>query len=374
MTQAAADITTVPVSLGPNSYDIRIGDGLLRAAGAHLKPFLPMGRTIVIADETVAGLYRATLERALNEAGIKTHFIVLPPGEQTKSFTSLSGLMNAILETGIERADCLTALGGGVIGDLTGFAAAIALRGINFVQIPTTLLAQVDSSVGGKTGIDTPLGKNTVGAFHQPRLVLCDTGLLATLPERQLKAGYAEIVKYGLLGDESFLTWLEAHGTGVLGGKARDQVAAVARSCRMKAEIVTEDEKEKGRRALLNLGHTFGHALEAECGYSEDLLHGEAISIGMVWAAKLSHRLGSIGAGDCERIIAHLTRLGLPTAPADRNLPRLSPQNLLDHMGRDKKVSGGRLTFVLLDAIGAARSRSDIAPATVLAFLEDELS
>ena len=373
MTATQTSVTTVPVTLDTHSYDIDIGDGLLKSAGPRLAPFLKRGRTIVITDETVARLHRKTLETSLTQAGLAAHFIVLPPGEQTKSFSALEELMNEILGFGIERSDVLVALGGGVIGDLTGFAAAIALRGIDFIQVPTTLLAQVDSSVGGKTGIDTPKGKNTVGAFHQPLLVLCDTALLNTLSERQLKAGYAEVVKYGALGDIEFLNWLDQNGSKILAGDPAAQAHAVAHSCRMKAEIVIADEKEKGQRALLNLGHTFGHAIEAECGYSEDVLHGEAVSIGMVWATKLSEQLGMISANESAHLVGHLTDHKMPTSPADLGLGRLEAVKLLDHMGRDKKVSAGRLTFVLLDGLGNAVTRSDISRDTILNFLESEL-
>ena len=260
---------SIHVNVAGAPYDILIGSALLQAAGTYIKPFLSRPRVLVVTDENVAALHRTVLQTSLEECGISCQFIILPPGEQTKSFSQLGALMDQILASGLERTDLIITLGGGVIGDLTGFAASIALRGVRFIQIPTTLLAQVDSSVGGKTGIDTAFGKNTVGAFHQPELVLCDISVLSTLPARQLRAGYAEIVKYAVLGDEEFLTWLEAHGKTLLHGDERLRAEAVARCCKMKAEIVAEDEREKGIRALLNLGHTFGHALEAETGFSE---------------------------------------------------------------------------------------------------------
>ena len=372
--EPTAPALTVSVDVAHAPYDILIGPALLPRAGELIRSYLKRPRAIVVTDETVAGLYQPVLARALTEAGIESHFVVLPPGEQTKSFAHLERLLDQVLAHGLERTDHLIALGGGVIGDLTGFAAAVALRGVSFIQIPTTLLAQVDSSVGGKTGIDTGHGKNTVGAFHQPSLVLCDISVLTTLPERQMRAGYAEIVKYAVLGDVSFLSWLETHGKSILAGDEKQTAEAVAICCRMKADIVAEDEREKGRRALLNLGHTFGHALEAETGFSESLLHGEAVSIGMVWAAELSARLGRISEEDVARVRRHLVETGLPTGPEDRALGGLSPDRLVSHMEKDKKVEDGRLTFVLLQALGEADLCRTIDRPTALNFLEDQLS
>jgi 3-dehydroquinate synthase len=292
------------LELGARSYDILIGRGLLANAGRHLKPVLRQPRAVVLTDRTVAELHLPSLTRALAATGIDCHPIVLPPGEQTKSFEQLEEVIDQLLAARIERGSTLVALGGGVIGDLAGFAASIVLRGIDFVQIPTTLLAQVDSSVGGKTGIDTRWGKNLVGSFHQPRLVLADIDALATLPRRQMLAGYAEVVKYGLINDAGFFAWLEDHGMGLIDGNEAARQQAVKISCAAKARIVGEDEREAGARALLNLGHTFAHALEAECGYSDELLHGEAVAIGLVMAFDLSARLGLCSPDDAAHAIS----------------------------------------------------------------------
>jgi 3-dehydroquinate synthase len=343
------------VALGDRSYDILIGDGLLDAAGRHLAPLLGGDRRpVVVSDSRVAGLHLPRLAAGLAAAGIEHRPVILPPGEGTKDFAHLAGLVDAVLEGGAERGTLLIALGGGVIGDLTGFAAAILLRGLDFVQIPTTLLAQVDSSVGGKTGINTAQGKNLVGSFHQPRLVLADLGVLDTLPRRELLAGYAEIVKYGLLGDAPFFDWLEAHGPALIAGDRDLRREAVRRSCAAKAAIVAADEREGGRRALLNLGHTFGHALEAELGYDDRLLHGEAVAIGMVMAFALSARLGHCTAEDAARVRRHLETVGLPTRPPACQGVAWEPGRLIRHMGRDKKVAAGRITFVLAAGIGRA--------------------
>jgi len=362
------------VELGARSYDILIGRGLLAAAGRHLKPLLKQPRVVVLTDETVAGLHLASLTRSLGDAGIACAPIVLPPGEQTKSFLHLEEIVDKLLEARIERSTILVALGGGVVGDLAGFAASIVLRGIDFVQIPTTLLAQVDSAVGGKTGIDTRWGKNLVGSFHQPRLVLADIDTLATLPCRQVLAGYAEIVKYGLIGDAAFFGWLEDHGSALRDGDEAARQHAVKRSCAAKAGIVAADERESGARALLNLGHTFAHALEAECGYSDELLHGEAVAIGLVMAFDLSARLGLCTPEDAARVERHLAAVGLPTEPTAIAGRVWDVERLIDHMRRDKKVQGGRITFVLARGIGQAFVARDVDLKDVSGLLEQALA
>jgi 3-dehydroquinate synthase len=353
---------TVRVDLAERGYDILIGPALLAEAGAVIAARLPVRRVIVITDETVAGRHLATLTRGLTEGGIGLHgdAVVLPPGERTKAIEPLATLLDTLLDRGVERGTLLLALGGGVIGDLAGFAAAVLLRGIGFIQVPTTLLAQVDSSVGGKTGINTRHGKNLIGAFHQPRLVLADTGVLDTLPRRDLLAGYAEVVKYGLIGDAAFFAWCEAHGRALIDGDPAARAYAVAVSCRAKAAIVGADEREAGSRALLNFGHTFGHALEAESGYGADLLHGEAVAIGMIMAMDLSVRLGLCPAADRDRAAAHLAAIGLPVRykPTD-------PDALIAHMTRDKKVRDGTVTFVLSRGIGQAHTAAGIPEALV---------
>jgi 3-dehydroquinate synthase len=304
---------TVRVELGPRSYDIVVGDDVLAIAGEKMAPVLRHPRVIVVTDTHVADLHLETLLRSLSDSNVEADPVVLEAGEQTKDISHFGRLMDAILARGIDRDTALVALGGGVIGDLTGFAAATALRGIDFVQVPTTLLAQVDSSVGGKTGINSPHGKNLIGAFHQPRLVLADSRVLRTLPRREMLAGYAEVVKYGLIRDETFFGWLEGHGADLIDGVPAKIRPAVVASCRAKAATVVADERETGVRALLNLGHTFGHALEAETGYSNTLLHGEAVAIGMVMAFDLSARLGLCAPDDAARLRRHLAAVGLPT-------------------------------------------------------------
>jgi 3-dehydroquinate synthase len=342
------------VDLGKRSYDILIGRGLIADAGKLMLPLLKQKRVVAVTDSNVARHHLEGLERSVRAAGIAIDSLVLEAGEQTKSFAGLEGLLNQLLELGIERRTTLVALGGGVIGDLTGFAAAVALRGIDFIQIPTTLLAQVDSSVGGKTGIDTPQGKNLVGAFHQPRLVLADTGALDTLPRRQMLAGYAEVAKYGLINDPGFFTWLESNGVDVIERADGPLRHAVLESCRNKARVVAADEREQDARALLNLGHTFGHALEAECGYSDELLHGEAVAIGMVMAFDLSARLGLCSLEDAARVQRHLASVGLPTSPSWIDGRDWQAERLIRHMSRDKKVQDGRIAFVLAKGIGRA--------------------
>ena len=347
-------IDRLTVDLGTRSYDILIGRGLIAEAGRLIQPVLKQKRVVVVTDTNVARHHLESLERALRGAGIATDSIVLEAGEQTKSFAGLEGLITELLERGVERGTMLLALGGGVIGDLVGFAAAITLRGIDFVQIPTTLLAQVDSSVGGKTAIDVPQGKNLVGAFHQPRLVLADTGTLDTLSRREMQAGYAETAKYGLIDDPHFFAWLEGNGLDVIERVDAPLRHAVLTSCRAKAKIVAQDEREQGARALLNLGHTFGHALEAECGYSDELLHGEAVAIGMVLAFELSARLGLCPLEEAARVQRHLASVGLPTSPTWIDGRDWSADRLIRHMSRDKKVKDGRIAFVLAKGIGRA--------------------
>ena len=354
-------------------YDIHIGPGLLRRAGDMIAPLLTRPKTLVVTDENVARHHLPALRESLNAAGIDHDVIMLPPGEASKSWQRLEEVVGTVLAHKLERNDHIIAFGGGVIGDLAGFAAAIARRGMPFVQIPTTLLAQVDSSVGGKTGINSPHGKNLVGAFHQPSVVIADTGALATLPRRELLAGYAEVVKYGLLGDAGFFAWLEEHDTDVLALRPEAVMRAVATSCRAKAAIVTQDARERGVRALLNLGHTFGHALEAALGYDGTLLHGEAVAIGMVQAFRFSERLGLCPQGRAARVAAHLSAVGLPTdvRAIHNRLP--APEDLLALMRQDKKAQGGKLVFVLARDIGEAFIARDVSESDVLAFLRDEL-
>jgi len=344
----------VRVELGERSYDILVGSGLLPQTGATIADRLGRRTVHLVTDETVAGLYLEDVRRSCEAAGLRCHAHVLPPGEATKDFGHLQRLCEAVLEAGIDRRGLLLALGGGVVGDLVGLTAALLLRGVDFVQVPTTLLAQVDSSVGGKTAIDVPQGKNLIGAFHQPRLVIADTTALASLPPRELRAGYAEVVKYGAIDDPAFFAWLERHGKALLDGDQTLLAQAVARSCRAKARIVAADERESGPRALLNLGHTFGHALEAEVGYDGSLLHGEAVALGMVLAFDLSARLGLCPAADGIRLAAVLAAGGLPTSIADLPARRWDPASLVAWMRRDKKARDGSLTLVLARGLGRA--------------------
>jgi len=345
---------SVEVGLGDRSYSVLIGAGLLDRAGDRLERFARAGRLVVVSDETVWALQGERLAAALAARSIEAIPILLPPGEGSKSWPALSALIDRLLELGIERRDHLVAFGGGVIGDLAGFAAAILKRGCRLVQIPTTLLAQVDSSVGGKTGINVAAGKNLVGAFHQPAAVLIDPECLDTLPPRQLRAGYAEVVKYGLLGDADFFAWCEQNGDAVLAGEPAARQRAIATSVAAKAGIVGEDEREtSGRRALLNLGHTFGHALEAETGFSDALLHGEAVALGMVLAVRFSAERGLCSAADADRVAAHLASAGLPTRLAEAGI-EAEAARLVAHMAHDKKASGGRLPFILAHGIGEA--------------------
>lgn len=367
------DNDIVSVELGARGYDIHIGGGIIDSAGDLIAPFLRQKKTIVVTDENVAEHWLTPLTSSLAKSGIGTDEIVLPPGEQTKSFRQLENLSNKLLSRRIERSSIVIALGGGVIGDLVGFTAAVTLRGIDFVQIPTSLLAQVDSSVGGKTGINSPHGKNLIGAFHQPRLVLADTNTLDTLPPRELRAGYAEVVKYGLIGDADFFQWLESNGSRILEGDAQAQRHAIGVSCRAKASVVAEDEREKGCRALLNFGHTFGHALEAETGYSSRLLHGEAVAIGSVMAMQLSECLGFCHHGGADRLRTHFAANDIPHALSGLADATWSAQRLLEHMGLDKKVTDGKLTFILARAIGNAFVTNEVNETNVLAVLQDAL-
>ena len=370
---AAPRRETVPVALGNRSYDIVVGEGLLAEAGRLIAPLLARPLTAIVTDENVGRHHLAALEKSLAAEAIRSTAIVLPAGEATKSFTHLAQLCDRLLAAGIERNDRIIALGGGVIGDLAGFAAAILRRGVDFIQIPTTLLAQVDSSVGGKTAINSSYGKNLIGAFHQPVAVLTDVSLLETLPRRELAAGYAEVAKYGLLGDEGFFTWLEASAETILRGDVQARIHAIRKSCEAKAAIVAEDETETGVRALLNLGHTFGHALEAATGYSQRLLHGEGVAIGMVQAFRFSERLNYCAAGTGDRVARHLKNVGLPVHMSE--IPgELQPHSsLVNIMRQDKKARGGKLTFILARAIGQAFIARDVAEGDVTAFLEEDM-
>jgi 3-dehydroquinate synthase len=372
-----SDPITVDVALGSRAYDIVIGRDVLPSLGTRVAALRPGARAAIVTDRNVAKHWLEKTEASLSEAGIATSRIVVEEGEGSKSYAGLEQVSEALIAAKIERNDLVVALGGGVIGDLAGFAAAILRRGVDFAQVPTSLLAQVDSSVGGKTGINSPHGKNLVGAFHQPVLVVADTAVLDTLSPRQFRAGYAEVAKYGVLGDEAFFTWLEANHADIFkGGSAREH--AIATSCRAKAAIVARDERETGERALLNLGHTFGHALEAATGFSDRLFHGEGVSIGMTLAAQLSARLDMIGEADAARVERHLVEAGLPTRLQD--IAGFAQEGLADAdalmalMAQDKKVVRGKLTFILLEAVGRAVIAKDVEPAPVRDFLKDKLA
>ncbi len=364
----------VTVGLGDRSYEVRIGDGLLGRAGAEIAPLLRRPRVAVVTDETVGSLHLETLRRALAAEGIAMTALALPAGEATKGWPQFTRTVEWLLDQKVERKDIVVALGGGVIGDLVGFAAAVLRRGVRFVQIPTSLLAQVDSSVGGKTGINAPQGKNLIGAFHQPALVLADIGLLATMPMRDFLSGYGEVVKYGLLGDAAFFDWLEVNGPALAAGDIALRQHAVRRSVEMKARIVERDETEEGERALLNLGHTFCHALENATGYSNRLLHGEGVAIGCGLAFELSQRLGLCSQESPSRVRQHLRAMGMKVDPRDiaGDLPGAAA--LLDLMGQDKKVLDGKLRFILARAIGDSFVTSDVPQDIVLKLLEDALS
>jgi 3-dehydroquinate synthase len=342
------------VALGDRAYDIVVGPGLIEEAGAEILPLMRRRHAVVVTDENVAKHWLAPLHDSLAGAGITQHTVVLPPGEETKDLDHFGRLADEILACGIERGSMLVALGGGVVGDLTGFAAATLLRGIDFVQIPTTLLAQVDSSVGGKTGLNTRFGKNLIGAFYQPRLVLADTDVLSSLPRRELLAGYAETIKYGLIRDAEFFTWCERQGNSLCALEPDPLRHAVVTSCAMKAKVVAADEREEGDRALLNFGHTFGHALETETGFSSRLLHGEAVALGMLLAFDFAVRLGFAAKEEGQRVRHHFAATGLPTRLADVGLSGTPAERLLTHMGKDKKVRDGAITLILPRRIGDA--------------------
>ena len=364
---------TVKVALDARSYDIVIGRGILASLGARIAALRPGAKVAVVSDENVARLHLAAVEAAFAERDIASSRLIVAAGEGAKSFRVFEQVCEAIIAARIERGDLVVALGGGVIGDLAGFAASAVRRGLDYVQVPTTLLAQVDSSVGGKTAINSAHGKNLIGAFHQPILVLADTALLDTLPPRQFRAGYAEIVKYALIGDAAFFCWLEANWREVFaGGPAREHAIAV--SCRAKAAIVARDERETGERALLNLGHTFGHALEAACGFSDRLLHGEAVAAGIALAFGFSARQRLMPAAAADRAIAHLAEAGLPTRL--RDLPGGPPalDRLMELIGQDKKIKRGMLTFILARGIGAAFVQNNVDEGDVRAFLNEKLA
>ncbi|MGY4228584.1 3-dehydroquinate synthase [Bradyrhizobium sp. USDA 4503] len=367
---------TVDVALGDRAYDIVIGRDVLQSLGERVAALRPGVRTAIVTDRTVAKHWLEPTEASLAAAGVPTSRIVVEEGEGSKSYATLTEVSEALIAAKIERNDLVIALGGGVVGDLAGFAAAILRRGVDFVQVPTSLLAQVDSSVGGKTGINSPQGKNLIGAFHQPVLVIADTSVLDTLSPRQFRAGYAEVAKYGILGDEAFFAWLEKNHTDIFaGGAGREH--AIATSCRAKAGVVSRDERETGERAMLNLGHTFGHALEAATGFSDRLFHGEGVAVGMVLAAEFSAQLGMISSDDAGRIARHLSAVGLPTRLQD--IAGFAQEGLADAdallalMAQDKKVKRGKLTFILLEAVGRAVIANNVEPQPVRDFLQAKL-
>jgi 3-dehydroquinate synthase len=370
----ASDPVIVNVALGERSYDVVIGRGQLALLGAKVSMLRPGCKAAIVSDETVASHHLVTTEKALAAAGIAAvATVVVPPGESSKSFSMLERVCEALISARIERTDIVVALGGGVIGDLAGLAAALVRRGLAYVQIPTSLLAQVDSSVGGKTAIDSKHGKNLIGAFHQPLLVIADSALLDTLPARQFRAGYAEIVKYGLIGDAGFFAWLESNWREIFaGGAAREHAIAV--SCRMKAAIVARDERESGERALLNLGHTFGHALEAAAGFSDRLLHGEAIALGMALAFGFSAKRRLLPQSETERVKRHLAAVGLPIHLCSVPGAPTNADRLMELIAQDKKVKRGKLTFILARGIGASFIASDIDATEVRAFLVEKLA
>lgn len=368
-----ASFETVRVDLGARAYDILVGHGALTELGPRLALLVKRPRAFVLTDETVMRHHKARLETAVAGAGIKLDWLALPPGEQTKTFAQLGHVLDWLLAGGADRGDVLIAFGGGVIGDMGGLAASLMKRGMGFVQVPTTLLAQVDSSVGGKTAVNTPRGKNLVGAFYQPRLVIADTELLATLPEREMKAGYAEILKYGLINDAPFFDWLAANGRKVLALEPEAARYAVARSCAAKAAIVVEDETETGVRQLLNLGHTFGHALEAANGYGPDLLHGEAVALGMAIAFRYGAELGVTPPADARRVTDVIRASGLPADLEGRDRTRFTAPRLTELMQQDKKARGGRVPLILARGIGASYIHPDADLASIEAFLAREL-
>jgi 3-dehydroquinate synthase len=365
---------TVPVSLGNRSYDVLIGSDLINEAGRLIATRLGKAKCVIVTDENVARHHLSSLEASLRAEGRLAGTIVLEPGEATKSFRELAPLCERLLETGLERNDLVVALGGGVIGDLAGFAAGILRRGVRLVQVPTSLLAQVDSSVGGKTGINTPQGKNLIGVFHQPSMVIADTDVLTTLPPREMRAGYAEVAKYGLLGDAAFFAWLEENWQAVFAHEADAIAQAIETSVKAKAAIVARDELEMGDRALLNLGHTFGHALEAWTGYSDRLLHGEGVSIGMCLAFRFSEERNLCAKGTAARVAAHLKAVGLPVTMSAIPGGKAEADELVRLMHQDKKVRNGRLTFILARGIGEAFVARDVEADEVKGFLEREIA
>ncbi|EKF42007.1 3-dehydroquinate synthase [Nitratireductor indicus C115] len=374
MNDSAMAPVKVEVSLGARSYDILIGAGLVRRAGAEIARRLPGIRAAVVTDANVAARHLEPLRESLAAAGIEAAAIVVAPGEKSKSFATLEDVVSGVLAERLERGDAVIALGGGVVGDLAGFVSGIVRRGMRFVQVPTSLLAQVDSSVGGKTGINTSHGKNLVGVFHQPRLVLADTDTLDTLPAREFRAGYAEVAKYGLIDRPDFFAWLEKNWQAVFAG-GPERVEAIAQSCRAKADVVARDEHEKGDRALLNLGHTFGHALEGATGYdSARLVHGEGVAIGMALAHRFSARLNLASPDDADRVEAHLKAVGLSTRLSDVPGGLPGAEELLNYIAQDKKVSRGALTFVLTRGIGQSFVANDVPASQVLSFLEENLT
>jgi 3-dehydroquinate synthase len=378
MSAPKTSVRTIRVDLTGRGYDIAIGPGLLDRAGELSRPLLAAPRVTIISDRTVAPLYGARLAASFDRAGVRATSITVPPGESSKEFAAFGNLMNDLLDQRPDRKTTLLALGGGVVGDLAGFAAAVLLRGVDFIQVPTTLLAQVDSSVGGKTGINTRHGKNLVGAFYQPRLVVADTDVLGTLPRRELLAGYAEVAKYGLIDQPEFFAWCENNGADLLAGDPARRTYAIEQSCLAKARIVAADERETtDLRALLNLGHTFAHALEAETGFGPDLLHGEAVGAGMAMAFDLSARLGLCPPADAERVRRHLGAVGLPVrlrSIGGDNRRRWNAERLIGHMRGDKKAEGGKLAFILARGIGKAFVSRDVDEGALAALLDDAIA
>ncbi|MDE2563492.1 MAG: 3-dehydroquinate synthase [Sphingomonadales bacterium] len=366
-------MAVIPVGIFGAPYDVRIERGLLRNAGEACRPFLRKPLALIVSDERVAECWRRIVDAAFAAERIETRWHIVPPGESSKNWARLEGLVDWLLHNEVERGDAIVALGGGVVGDLTGFAASITKRGCRFVQIPTTLLAQVDSSVGGKTAINTRMGKNLVGTFHQPCAVLIDPDALDTLPLREVRAGYAEVIKYGLINDRAFFEWCEANGLALLRGDPTAREHAIAASVKAKARIVSTDERETtGTRALLNLGHTFGHALEAETGFSDKLLHGEGVALGMVLAARFSVRQGLMKGQEAERVAAHVAASGLPASLHALNLT-CDGRSLVDHMLHDKKMDAGTLPFLLMRGIGETFVARDVNLELVADFLDQQL-
>ncbi len=364
------EIKSLRVGLGPRAYDIKIGNNLIANAGDLLGEIVAGRQTVIVTDSNVAAIHLDAIADSLGQVSRRCDSIIVPAGEASKNMQVFTGLLNDMLELGVDRGLVIVALGGGVIGDLVGFAAASLMRGVDFIQVPTSLLAQVDSSVGGKTGVNAPHGKNLIGAFYQPKAVLADTSALATLPLRELRAGYSEVVKYGLLGNAEFFGWLEHNGKAVLELDQQALTHAIMTSCAAKARIVEADEREANQRALLNLGHTFAHAFEAEAGYDGSLLHGEAVAAGLGVAFALSVRLGLCDQSDLDRLKAHLKMQHLPGGNNELLAGNASSETLISHMKHDKKVLDGKMRFVLLKGIGKAFVASDVALDDVRATLE----